>query len=158
MNQRQEHIVYLGLGSNLGDRARYLELAIEEIRIRVGRITAVSRVMETAPVDFDSEHLFLNQVIEVSSYLEADELLATTQQIERNLGRQRKSSDGVHFDRTCDIDILLYDDMIIRYENLVIPHPHMLERSFVMQPLAEIAPDLVVPGTEKTVSRWAWDD
>lgn len=158
MQGDKRHIIYLGLGSNLGDRLSILRKAFDEIGLRVGEIVNASTIFESEPVDFESEHPFLNQVICVASKLSPDEVLMTTQQIEKDLGRVQKSVNGVHYDRTCDIDILLYDDLIIQKEDLQIPHPRMLERSFVMNPLCEIVPDLVIPGTGKTVSELKWGD
>lgn len=151
------HIIYLGIGSNLGDRSRHLSAAVTEIERRVGRIIAVSEVMETEPVGFESDHPFLNQVISVASNLCVRDLLLSTQEIERQLGREHKSINGGYSDRTCDIDILLYDDLCVCEPDLIIPHPRMLERDFVMRPLCEIAPDLVIPGMTQTVKDLAWD-
>lgn len=158
MEREQEHIVYLGLGSNIGERRTYLSQAVSAIGRQVGRVLQQSSVIETAPVDFESEHAFLNQVICVASNLSMDDLLTTTQMIETSLGRTQKSIDGRHFDRTCDIDILLYDDAEVNSPELQIPHPRMLERSFVMLPLLEIAPELVIPGTGRTVKELVWVD
>lgn len=129
---------YLSLGSNLGDRRQLLHTAINEIAERVGRVEAISSCIETEPVGFDSVHLFLNMVVRVRTELNPYELLKVLKQLERDLGRTRKSHDGVHYDRTIDIDILLYDNLEINSEELQIPHPRMWERDFVMRPLKEI--------------------
>lgn len=129
---------YLSLGSNLGDRRQLLHTAINEIAERVGRIEAISSCIETEPVGFDSVHLFLNMAVRVRTELNPYELLKVLKQLERDLGRTRKSHDGVHYDRTIDIDILLYDNLEINSEELQIPHPRMWERDFVMRPLKEI--------------------
>ncbi len=129
---------YLSLGSNLGDRKQLLHTAINEIAERVGRIEAISSCIETEPVGFDSVHLFLNMAVRVRTELNPYELLKVLKQLERDLGRTRKSHDGVHYDRTIDIDILLYDNLEINSEELQIPHPRMWERDFVMRPLKEI--------------------
>lgn len=129
---------YLSLGSNLGDRKQLLHTAINEIAERVGRVEAISSCIETEPVGFDSVHLFLNMAVRVTTELDPYELLKVLKQLERDLGRTRKSHDGVHYDRTIDIDILLYDNLKVNSEELQIPHPRMWERDFVMRPLKEI--------------------
>lgn len=129
---------YLSLGSNLGDRKQLLHTAINEIAERVGQVEAISSCIETEPVGFDSVHLFLNMAVRVRTELNPYELLKVLKQLERDLGRTRKSHDGVHYDRTIDIDILLYDNLEINSEELQIPHPRMWERDFVMRPLKEI--------------------
>lgn len=129
---------YLSLGSNLGDRRQLLHTAINEIAERVGLVEAISSCIETEPVGFDSVHLFLNMAVRVTTELNPYELLKVLKQLERDLGRTRKSHDGVHYDRTIDIDILLYDNLEVNSEELQIPHPRMWERDFVMRPLKEI--------------------
>lgn len=129
---------YLSLGSNLGDRRQLLHTAINEIAERVGRVEAISSCIETEPVGFDSVHLFLNMVVRVTTELNPYELLKVLKQLERDLGRTRKSHDGIHYDRTIDIDILLYDNLEVNSEELQIPHPRMWERDFVIRPLKEI--------------------
>lgn len=129
---------YLSLGSNLGDRRQLLHTAINEIAERVGQVEAISSCIETEPVGFDSVHLFLNMAVRVTTELNPYELLKVLKQLERGLGRTRKSHDGVHYDRTIDIDILLYDNWEVNSEELQIPHPRMWERDFVMRPLKEI--------------------
>ena len=129
---------YLSLGSNLGDRKQLLHTAINEIAERVGQVEAISSCIETEPVGFDSVHLFLNMAVRVTTELNPYELLKVLKQLERDLGRTRKSHDGVHYDRTIDIDILLYDNLKVNSEELQIPHPRMWERDFVMRPLKEI--------------------
>ena len=129
---------YLSLGSNLGDRRQLLHTAINEIAERVGQVEAISPCIETEPVGFDSVHLFLNMAVRVTTELNPYELLKVLKQLERDLGRTRKSHDGVHYNRTIDIDILLYDNLEVNSEELQIPHPRMWERDFVMRPLKEI--------------------
>ena len=129
---------YLSLGSNLGDRRQLLHTAINEIAERVGRVEAISSCIETEPVGCDSVHLFLNMAVRVTTELNPYELLKVLKQLECDLGRTRKSHDGIHYDRTIDIDILLYDNLEVNSEELQIPHPRMWERDFVMRPLKEI--------------------
>ncbi len=143
--------VYLALGSNLGDRAQTLSDARALIRQKVGTILSESKVYDTTPEGFSSPHHFLNQVIGVRTGLSPLELLDITQDIERILGRSQKSNDGHYQDRTCDIDIILYGSAQWLSDELVIPHPEFRKRSFVLGPLAEIAPSTVDPVTGKTI-------
>lgn len=132
------HTVYLSLGSNLGDKEQNLTSAISEIARRIGDITAQSAFLETEPWGFDSDNAFLNAAVCVETQLSPYELLHTTQQIERDLGRMQKSHQGLYHDRIIDIDILLYDDLHIQTPELTIPHPLMQQRDFVLIPLKEI--------------------
>ena len=143
--------VYLGLGTNLGDKEANLNMAMEEIRKRVGEIASLSAYYITEPWGFDSQNAFLNAVCKVSTYLSPLDVLITTQSIEEDLGRQRKSVNGLYSDRPIDIDILLYDDLVLDSTNLTIPHPLMHQRAFVMEPLTEIAPELVHPVLHKSM-------
>ena len=95
---------------------------------------------------------FYNIAICIESKLDATEILRITQEIEKELGRKQKSTNGIYHDRVIDIDILLYDDCIINQPDLIIPHPRMKERGFVLQPLAQIAPDLIIPNETKTIA------
>ena len=132
-------IVYLGLGTNIGNRRGNMVKAAALLAERVGDILALSGSMETEPWGFESENLFLNAAIKMETPLTPDELLSATQAIEREMGREKKS-DGTYHDRVIDIDILLYDNRVIEQLGLIVPHPLMQERLFVMAPLAEIAP------------------
>ena len=136
------HQVYLGLGTNLGDKEANLKAAIEEIRKRVGEIASLSAFYASEPWGFESDNSFLNAVCYVHTDLSPMELLSITQEIERELGRTKKSVGGIYSDRMIDIDILLYDDLRIHTPELTIPHPLMWERDFVMLPLHEIAPHI----------------
>lgn len=135
--------LYLSLGTNQGDRQSNLASAISLIGERVGTVQAKSSVIETEPWGFESSNLFLNMVIKVETGLKPLEVLHTTQEIERQLGRNKKTVDGEYHDRLIDIDILLYDNLAMDTPELKIPHPLMYQRSFVTEPLAEIAPDLI---------------
>ena len=131
------HNVYLGLGSNQGDREEYIRKAISLIGERVGEVLRQSSLIETEPWGFQSENKFLNGVILVATALTPREVLQATQKIERTLGRHKKTS--LHYqDRPIDIDILLYDDLHIDEPDLKIPHPLMHQRDFVMIPLQEL--------------------
>lgn len=132
--------VYLGLGSNLGNREDNLDMALKLLaqRMKVGR---VSSIYDTEPIGNTDQPHFLNIACEVSTRLSPEGLLALAKGIEVKMGRRGKSGEP----RTIDIDILLYGDIVINTPDLAIPHSRMAERSFVMVPLAEIAPELVHP-------------
>ena len=132
------HTIYLSLGTNLGSREDNLERALHLLQEQVGALLRRSSVHETTPWGFESSHMFLNLCVCMATSLSPLQLLATTKQIERQLGRTQKSAHGHYADRLIDIDILLYDDAHINEPGLVIPHPHMYEREFVMIPLNEI--------------------
>ena len=138
------HEVYLGLGSNLGDCRKNLERAIRLIGDRVGQVTRQSSFIETEPWGFESPNKFLNAVILCETMKTPREVLQLTQQIERDMGRKKKTSlnsklSSLNYsDRPIDIDILLYDDLTIDEPDLKIPHPLMQQRDFVMRPLNEI--------------------
>ena len=132
------HQVYLGLGSNLGDCRKNLERAIRLIGDRVGRVTRQSSFIETEPWGFESPNKFMNAVILCKTTKTPREVLMLTQQIERDMGRRKKSVSGGYADRPIDIDILLYDDLTIDEPDLKIPHPLMHQRDFVMIPLEEV--------------------
>ena len=143
--------VYLGLGTNLGDKEANLDMAMEEIRKRVGEILSLSAYYITEPWGFDSKNAFLNAVCKVSTSLSPLDVLLTTQSIEKDLGRLKKSVNGQYSDRPIDIDILLYDDIVLDSPTLTIPHPLMHKRTFVMEPLSEIDPELVHPVLHKSM-------
>ncbi|MBR5053589.1 MAG: 2-amino-4-hydroxy-6-hydroxymethyldihydropteridine diphosphokinase [Bacteroidaceae bacterium] len=132
--------LYLSLGSNLGDRAENLNRAIALIGERVGEVQRVSSFIETEPWGFKSKHPFLNAACLVLTTLSPMECLDATQQIERELGRKRKSRNGVYHDRPIDIDLLMYGNLTLSTPRLTLPHPRMKERDFVMIPLREILP------------------
>lgn len=135
--------LYLSLGTNLGDRHKNLSCALELIGREVGTVVSASDIIETEPWGFESSNRFLNMAAKVQTSLQPLEVLHATQEIERSLGRTRKSVDGEYHDRLIDIDILLYDDLVMETPELTIPHPLMYQRQFVMEPLAQIAPELV---------------
>lgn len=133
-----KHKIYLGLGSNLGDRQGNISRAYAEIEKLIGAIVRQSALYESEPWGFESDNSFINSVICCETTLSPREVLKTAQFIERLLGRTQKSVDGHYHDRTIDIDILLYDDLTVNEPNLKIPHPLMRQRDFVMKPLSEI--------------------
>lgn len=134
----EKHVVFLGLGTNLGAKETNMENALKEIKKRIGEISSLSSFYTSDPVGFKSENTFLNAVCRVETSLSPYELLSVTQDIERFLGRTKKSVNGQYHDRIMDIDILLYDNLHITTPELTIPHPLMETRDFVMIPLKEV--------------------
>ncbi len=144
--------VYFSLGSNLGDRKGTLLHALDLMDKRIGSRKELSAFYETEPWGFESENIFLNAAVEYETTLSPRDLLQVTQEIERASGRTEKSHDGVYADRPVDIDLLLYDDLILKEQDLELPHPLMHQRDFVLLPMAEIAPNLLHPTLKKTMS------
>ncbi|MDW7651368.1 MAG: 2-amino-4-hydroxy-6-hydroxymethyldihydropteridine diphosphokinase [Bacillota bacterium] len=142
---------FLGLGSNMGDRQKELDFAIGRLREHP-QITLVRAAdyLETDPVGYLDQDKFLNSAAEIETSLSPYQLLAVLQKIEHDAGRIRTIRWGP---RTLDIDILLYEDLVLDDPDLTIPHPRMREREFVLLPLSEIAPDAVVPPENLTVSQ-----
>lgn len=144
--------VYLGLGTNLGNKEANLRTAIYKLQERIGKQVSLSSFYETAPWGFESDHSFLNAAIGLETSLSPIEILHITQDIEKELGRTKKSVNGSYSDRLIDIDILLYDNLVLQTSELTIPHPLMTERDFVMKPLIEIAENVIHPTRQKTLS------
>ena len=132
------HEVYLGLGTNLGQKEENIRRAIKKIGEQVGEVTRQSALYRSEPWGFQSENTFVNAVVCCQTTLKPHEVLAATQQIERDMGRRHKSVNGQYRDRIIDIDILLYDNLTVNTPDLTIPHPLMRQRDFVMNPLREI--------------------
>ena len=149
-----KHRAWIALGSNLGSRAESLELALAALRNETAlSIERVSNWIETLPVGGPADQpRYLNGAAELRTSLSARDLLSLLLRIERDLGRDRSSPER-NMPRRIDLDILLYDDAIINEPDLIVPHPRMHEREFVLLPLAEIAPDVIHPVLKKTVSK-----
>jgi 2-amino-4-hydroxy-6-hydroxymethyldihydropteridine diphosphokinase len=145
-----QRIAYLSLGTNLGDKTENLQNAIEGIAEKVGDIRRISGVYQTASWGFESDD-FYNCCVEVSTYHAPEKLLSVLLQIEHNLGRKRVDST-TYLDRNIDIDILLFDDEIIFSKTLIVPHPKMLSRKFVLVPLTEIANSVFHPIEKKQLN------
>ena len=142
------NIVFLQLGSNLGNRESLLQDAISAIEERVGKIIEKSKVYESAPWRDEGQENYLNQILKVKTEISADDVLSTILDVEKELGRIRLEKWG---ERLIDIDIIFYNDSIIETAELCVPHKHMHERMFVLTPLHNIAPDMVHPKYNKTV-------
>ena len=143
-------IAYLALGTNIGNKRRNMITAAALLAERVGDVLARSGFYETEAWGFQSENTFLNAALQLETALSPLELLKATQEIEIEMGRTQKSN-GAYHDRIIDIDILLYDDLVLQTPELTLPHPLMHERLFVMEPLAEIAPNVIHPVFKKPV-------
>lgn len=141
---------YLSLGSNEGQRERWLQQAQEHIAINCGTITATSPIYETAAWGITNQPDFLNMVLGIETYLSPNELLQSILNIETSLGRVRTVKWGP---RTIDIDILFYNNEVINQPGLTIPHPFLQERRFILAPLAAIAPQYVHPLLHKTITQ-----
>lgn len=143
--------LYILLGGNLGDKRQIFSDARARLSRQVGTITNQSAVYETEPWGFESDDIFWNQVLEISTTFSPDVVLQQTQQIERELGRIRKA---IQYDsRIIDIDILFYGQQVIELENLTVPHPRIQERKFALVPLCEIAPELIHPVFQKSIQQ-----
>jgi 2-amino-4-hydroxy-6-hydroxymethyldihydropteridine diphosphokinase len=140
-------LVYLSLGSNVGDRETQLRDAMARLGV-AGRLVAVSSFYETEPLEFAQQPWFLNCVVALETSQPPRELMITILRIEQEMGRRRLQKKGP---RTIDIDILLYDGAIMDSPELTIPHPAMQQRRFVLEPLAEIAPELLHPVFKQTI-------
>src|SRR6266481_3600101 len=138
---------YLSLGSNVGHREANLRAAIRRLEA-VGRVVAVSSFYETEPMEFKQQEWFVNCAVAVETEKSAEELLDALLSIERAMGRERVQAKGP---RSIDIDILLFGDAVIDEKGLKVPHPAMHERRFVLEPLAEIAPDAIHPVFKRSV-------
>jgi 2-amino-4-hydroxy-6-hydroxymethyldihydropteridine diphosphokinase len=139
--------VYLSLGSNLGDRAAHLNEAIARLEA-LGKVEAVSSFYETEPVEMTAQPWFLNCAVKLDTEKMPRQLLANVLALEQEMGRRRRQKKGP---RTIDIDILLFGTSIVETQGLVIPHPRLHERRFVLEPLAEIAPEVRHPVFMRTI-------
>ena len=142
---------YLSLGSNIGNKRAHLIKAAALLAERVGDVLALSSLYETAPWGFQADNSFMNAALLLETDCSPLELLEATSMIEVEMGRKAKSVDGQYEDRIIDIDLLLYEDVVMQTERLTLPHPLMHKRRFVLDPLVEIAPMAVHPIFHKTI-------
>lgn len=153
MKQRKnnEYSLFLAFGSNLGEREENIKRAYINIEKQVGRISSQSAFFYSSPKGFKSKNNFVNTVCEVCTELDIYEVFSATQSIEYQMGRTSKSGKHGYSDRIIDIDLLLVGKLIIKSDNLKIPHPRFHERDFVLTPLNEIAPNIIHPLFDKTI-------
>lgn len=148
MQTNQNQVVFLSLGSNLGDRQKNL-IAVENLLPPQVIVKERSPIYETEPWGYQEQPRFLNQVLSVTTSLSPWDLLTYLNDIEKSIGRKPSFRYGP---REVDIDILLYGDQEIVQENLIIPHERLTERAFVLAPLADLAPELILPGSKNTIA------
>ena len=148
-----ESIAYLSIGTNLGDRIKNIDDSIELIQSEAGPLIAKSSIYTTEPVGFSAETDFLNLCISIRTELPPLALLEKLKSIEFNLGRKKKSNNGVYQSRLIDIDIVIYDDKVMATEDLTIPHERYNQRMFVLKPLAQIAANIYDPVQGKTIKQ-----
>lgn len=146
------NVVFLLLGSNLSDRLAMLESARSAIAVRIGKIIRESAIYESEPWGFNSEQQFLNQVIKIETRMNPSDILKEIFRIETELGRKRGENDQ-YTSRTIDIDILFFNNEIIREEKLTIPHPKIQERMFTLIPLSEIDGRMIHPESGKSIGK-----
>lgn len=152
MYNRHMAIVYLSLGSNLGDRVGYIQQATSLLSANDNiNIVATSSFYESEPWQMNSDNWFVNAIVQISTSLSPEALLDECQRIETLLGRKRNKNSKSYTDRTIDIDIIFYDKLILNNERLTIPHKHFHKRGFMLVPMLEIAEDFVHPFFGKTV-------
>ncbi len=154
MNLSSKKLIYLGLGSNVGDSEALLQSALDKLNGPDLKLRRVSSLYETEPVGLREQRWFLNLVAEFETNLFPKQLLHRIQKIENELGRKRTVRNGP---RTIDVDILLYGNFVVSTEELEIPHPRYRERRFTLSPLAELNPGLRDPVTRKTVAEMLAD-
>lgn len=143
------YVAYIGFGSNIGDRLKHIQNAIDALAKMEGiTLQKISSIYKTAPVGYEAQAQFLNGVAAIQTSLSPLSLLHALKNIETNIGRQHRIRWGP---REIDLDILIYEDLCLQTEKLVVPHPEMHLRRFVLAPLAEIVPDLVHPVLQETI-------
>src|SRR5258708_10130564 len=141
------HTVFLALGSNVGNKKHNIKQAITTLEQRLTDIE-IARLYETKPMYFENQDVFINTVLKGQTLLTPQELLAFIKLSESNLGRQKRFTNGP---REIDIDILFYDQLVYESDDLIIPHPRISEREFVLQPFIDLDPDFIHPSLQKTV-------
>lgn len=146
------HQVYLSLGSNIGNREKHLLDALNGIENSLGTIQNCSSIYETEAWGFDSDNPFYNLVVQIASQFELIPFFKAMQELELELGRTQKSKDANYQDRTIDIDLLFFDQLLYDSPELTVPHSHFSDRNFVLFPLAEINPNLFCPKNKKKIA------
>jgi 2-amino-4-hydroxy-6-hydroxymethyldihydropteridine diphosphokinase len=145
--------IFLSLGTNLGDRDQNLAMALRSIGAKIGKVLVTSPVYETEPWGFDTDQNFLNMALEIATTLTPHEVLQQCLSIEASLGRVRQNQTGAYTSRTIDIDVLFYGQQIIQDKQLTLPHPHLHQRRFILEPLCAIAPQFEHPVLKQTIAQ-----
>jgi 2-amino-4-hydroxy-6-hydroxymethyldihydropteridine diphosphokinase len=152
--KNSNHKVFIGIGTNLGDRSKNIEEALNNLKLKEVTIVHQSPIYETEPYGLTDQPKFLNCAIETNTTLSPQELLETLLKIEKKMGRERKIPWGP---RIIDLDILFYGDLVVNEESLIIPHPDLQNRFFVLKPLSDIAPEFLHPVSKKTIKQMLKD-
>jgi 2-amino-4-hydroxy-6-hydroxymethyldihydropteridine diphosphokinase len=145
------NIVYLSIGSNLDDRLKNINQSLEKIQSSIGVIEIKSKIYENPPIGFESDDVFYNLCVKISTNLSLLEVLSSTQEIERQIGRKSKSSIEGYSSRLIDIDIIFFNSLIEDNKLITIPHKLFRERMFVLLPLSQLAPNFIDPITKFSV-------
>lgn len=145
------NIVYLSIGSNLGDRLENINQSLEKIKANIGALDCISKIYENPPIGFQSQDIFYNLCVKISTNLSLLDVLSSIQEIERQIGREIKSNAGVYSSRLIDIDIIFFNSLIEDNKLITVPHKLFRERMFVLQPLTDLAPLFIDPITKLTV-------
>lgn len=145
------NIVYLSIGSNLGDRLGNINQSLEKIQANIGAIDCISKIYENPAIGFESDDNFFNLCVKISTNFSITEVLTFTQDIERQIGRKNKSNNGGYSSRLIDIDIIFFNSLIEDNKLVTIPHKQFHERMFVLLPLSELAPNYIDPISKLTV-------
>lgn len=145
--------LFLSIGTNLGNRQLNIDTALRLVEERIGNVLMKSSIFETEPWGFSSENLFYNIAVKVETELQISQILFETKQIEKEMGRISKSVCENYCDRIIDLDLIFFDNLVLTTQDLCLPHPKMAERLFVLQPMAEIAPNMTHPVLGKTIKQ-----
>lgn len=145
--------LFLSIGTNLGNRQLNIDTALNLISQRIGIVLMKSSIFESEPWEFSSDNMFYNIAVKIKTELQASQILSETKLIEKEMGRKSKSVCEHYCDRIIDLDLIFFDNLVIDTQDLCLPHPKMTERLFVLQPMAEIAPDMTHPVLHKTIKQ-----
>ncbi len=145
--------LFLSIGTNLGNRQLNIDTALNLVGERIGTVLKKSSIIETEPWGFSSENLFYNIAVKVETELQISQILFETKRIEKEMGRTSKSVSEDFCDRIIDLDLIFFDNLVLTTQDLCLPHPKMTERLFVLQPMAEIAPNMTHPVLGKTIKQ-----
>lgn len=145
--------LFLSVGTNLGNRQLNIDTALNLLGQRIGTVLMKSSIFETEPWGFSSDNMFYNIAVKIETELQVSQILVETKLIEKEMGRKSKSVCENYCDRIIDLDLIFFDNLIINTQELCLPHPKMAERLFVLQPMAEIAPNMTHPVLHKTIKQ-----